>query len=92
MLWAPRLRRLKLPSDSVIRIHFRDVSDCYNAESVDEERLRRQVLGPRVPVSWFRNLEDANLDVLPIDGFDPWVSSDLVQNPIQETAGPLRYC
>ena len=29
-----------LPSDCVIRIHFRDVSDCYHAESVDEERLR----------------------------------------------------
>ena len=26
--WAPRLRRLILPSDCVIRIHFRDVSDC----------------------------------------------------------------
>ena len=38
--WAPRLRRLMLPSDCVIRIHFRDVSDCYHAYSVDEERLR----------------------------------------------------
>ena len=46
--WAPRLRRLMLPSDCVIRIHFRDVSDCYCAYSVDEKRLQRQVLGPRV--------------------------------------------
>ena len=29
--WAPRLRRLTLPSDCVFHIHFRDVSDCYCA-------------------------------------------------------------
>ena len=51
--WAPRLRRLMPPSNCVIRIHFRDVSDCYYAYSVDEERFQRQVLGPRVPVCWF---------------------------------------
>ena len=55
LLWAPRLRRLMLPSDCVTRIHFRDDSDCYYACSVDEDRSQRQVLGPRVPVSWFRN-------------------------------------
>ena len=76
------LLRLMLPSDCVIRIHFRNVSDCYYACSVDEKRLQRQVLGPRVPVSWFSNL----------DGFEPWVPSDLVQNPIQETVDPCRYC
>ena len=55
LLWDPRLRRLMLPSDYVIRIHFRDVSDCYYAYSVDEERPHWQVLGPRVPVSWLEN-------------------------------------
>ena len=70
LLWAPRLRRLMLPSDCVIRMHFLDVSDCYCAYSVDEERLHRQVWGRRVPVSWFRNLDDASLDLLPLDGFD----------------------
>ena len=33
-----------LSSDCVIRIHFRDVSDCSYDKSVDEERLQRQVL------------------------------------------------
>ena len=79
-------------SDCVIRTHFRDVSDCYNAERVDEERLQRQVLCPRVPVSWFRNLEDASLDLLPTERFEPWVSTDVVQNPIEETVDPRRYC
>ena len=67
---------------------FRDVSDCYYAESVDEKRLQRQ----RVPVSWFRNLDDASLDLLFFDGFEAWMYSDLVRNPIQETVDPRRYC
>ena len=78
-------------TNCVIRIRFRDVSDCYCAKSVDEKRLQRQVLGPRVPVSWFRNLEDASLALLLVEGFEPWVSIDLVQNPIQETVDPRRY-
>ena len=69
LLWAPRLRRLILPRGCVIRIHFRDVSDCYHACSLDEQRFFRQVLGPRVPVSWFRNLDDTSIDLLPINGF-----------------------
>ena len=67
--WAPRLRRLMLPSDRVIRFHFGDASDCYYAYSVDEQRLCRQVLGPRVLVSWFRNLDDTSIDLLPVDGY-----------------------
>ena len=47
-----------------------------------EERLQRQVLGPRVPVSWFRDLEGASLDLLPMTDFEPLVRSDLV--PIQK--------
>ena len=27
-----------------------------------------------------------------LDGFEPWGYSDLVQNPIQETVDPRRYC
>ena len=50
--------------ESVNRIHFRDVSDCYYAFCVDEERLQRQVLGPSDPVSRFRILGDASLDLL----------------------------
>ena len=42
-------------------------------------------------MSWFRNLDDASLDLLPLDGFEPWVYSDLVQNRIQETVDPRRY-
>ena len=50
------------------------------------------MLGLRVSVSRFRNLDDASLELFPLDGLEPWVSSDLVQNPIQETVDPCRYC
>ena len=55
--------------------------------------MRRGYTGKWVPVSWFRNLEDTSLDLLPIEGFEPWLSSNLVQNPTQETTvDPLWYC
>ena len=59
---------------------------------MDEKRLDLQVLGPRVPVSWFRVLDSANVDLLPVDGFEPWISSDLVQNPIHTAVDPHRFC
>ena len=34
----------------------------------------------------------ASLDLLPVEGFESCVSSDLVQIPHQETVDPLRYC
>ena len=53
--------------------------------------LFRQVLGPRVPVSWFRNLDDTSIDLLLVDVFEPWISSDIVQNPIQIAVDALRF-
>ena len=50
------------------------------------------MLGPRVPVSWFRNLDNASIDLLLVDGFEPWISSDLVQNSIQMEVDPRRFC
>ena len=43
-------------------------------------------------MSWFRNLYDTSIDLLPDDGFEPWISSDLVQNPIQIAVDPRRFC
>ena len=37
-------------------------------------------------------MDDASLDLLPFDGSEPWVCSDLVQNPFQETVDPRRHC
>ena len=90
--WAPRLRRIILPSDCVIRINFVTFRIVPTLTVWMKKRLDRQVLGLRDPVSWFRNLDDTSIDLLPLDGFEPWVSSDLVQNPSQETVDPRRYC
>ena len=54
--------------------------------------IQRQALGPRVLVSWFTNLDHTSLDLLPLDGFEPWLSNNVVQNPIQEEVDPCRYC
>ena len=43
-------------------------------------------------MSWFRDLDDASVDLLSVEGFEPWVSSDLVQNPIQMEVDPRRFC
>ena len=66
-----------LESVTCFGFHDSDVSCCqmivssafifvmfHYAYSADEERLQRQVLGPRVPVSWFRNLDDVSLDLV----------------------------
>ena len=59
---------------------------------MDGKRLDRQVLGPKVPVSWFRNLDDTSIDLLPVDDSEPCISSDPVQNPIQIAVDPRRFC
>ena len=43
-------------------------------------------------MSWFRNLDDASLDLLPFYCIEPWISSDLVQNPIQIAVDPRWFC
>ena len=85
-------RKTLTGTDSSVTADLGMVSDCPCAYRVDEKKLQRQVLGPRVPVSRFRNLDDASLDLLPLDRFELLVSGDLVQNPIQETGDPCRCC
>ena len=46
---------------------------------VDEERLHHQVIGPRVPRSWFRDLEHEAMDET--ESFDAWHSSNSSVNP-----------
>ena len=48
---------------------------------VDEERLKRQFIGLGVPESWFSDIDDESKDFLPINGFKPWLCSDLTNPP-----------
>lgn len=56
--YAPRLRRLRLRPGEVALIYARDLRHCFYVYGVGEERLARQVIGPRIPRSWLTSLEE----------------------------------
>ena len=58
--YAPRLRRVRMRDSQKLWFAKRDLANCFYLFRVDEERWPRQVLGPRIPRSWFEDLE--NLD------------------------------
>ena len=55
---------------------MRDMRNMYYTLAVDEERLMRQIIGPRVPLSWIDDLDNEALDYA--DDIDEWVRSDLI--------------
>ena len=90
--WVPRIQRHMLPSDCVIRINFRDVSDYHNACGVNKNDYSGKC--------WVRELRCPGLEIWTMRVstccllmvFEPWISSDLVQNPIQKAVDPRRFC
>ena len=48
---------------------------------VDDQRLKRQIIGPRVPEDWFSDLANESDDFLPNSAFKPWLNSDLTDPP-----------
>jgi hypothetical protein len=59
----------------VLRLSGRDLKDFYYLLEVDESRWSKQAWGPRVPKSWFEDLEDESKD--DCEEFDEWWASDL---------------
>jgi len=55
---------------------LRDVKDAFYLYEVEPERLRRQLIGPRLPLSWFSDLHNEDADVL--NSADPWCIDDLL--------------
>eukprot|EP00971_Amphidinium_carterae_P187688 3725056-Amphidinium_carterae.1 len=90
--YAPRLRRIVLKRGQGLWVGKRDLSNCFYLFRVDEARLGRQVIGPRVPRSWFDNVSDVELDFAP--DFECWCSSDLGLSAGEEGAqlDPASYC
>ena len=37
-------------------------------------------------------MDNTGVDLLPVDGFEPWISSDLVLKPIHTAVDPRRFC
>jgi len=56
-------------------VHLRDVRNCYYLYEVEEARFPKQIIGPRVPLSWFEDLEDESLD--DVEDCEPWLAADL---------------
>eukprot|EP00973_Karenia_brevis_P035837 4945856-Karenia_brevis.AAC.1 len=73
--YAPQLRKARLGKNEGLWIGKRDLSNCFYLFEVEEERLRRQVIGPRIPLSWLENLDDERCDDCAID--EHWWSNDL---------------
>ena len=55
---------------------------------VDDERLKRQIIGPRVPEDWFADLDNESKDFLPTTAFKPWLISDLTDPPTKPSRAP----
>ena len=87
---APRLRRLLIQKHQIARVSFRDISDCFYVFGVDEERLHRQVVGPRVPRSWFHDLENNEIDEKEV--FDAWHFPDLFPGSCNSSVIPQKFC
>ena len=85
--YGPRLRRVQLKSNQYLRASVQDLSNMYYMFKVSEERLKRQVVGPRVPVSWFQNLESEAEDFLPDASFmDAWHWADVRPRKLDRAA------
>ena len=73
--YAPRMRKVRLAKGQALWFGKRDLSNCFYLFRVDDDRLHRQVIGPRVPRSWLADLdnESADRDL----HFENWCASDL---------------
>ena len=86
--YAPMLKRILLKNGYSLRLNLRDVRDCPYLFQVGDERLKRQIIGPRVPEDWFSDLVNGSEDFLPNSAFKPWLSSDLTDPPSKPSREP----
>ena len=55
--------------------------------------MRKQVIGPRIPRSWFEHVDDENWNVVEPDDMESWVSQDLLETCASvEPVSELDYC
>ena len=76
--YGPRLRRIQLKPGEFLRTTVQDLHTMYYMFKVSDDRLRRQIVGPRVPRSWFADIADESLDFLSdSEPVEPWNWSDV---------------
>ncbi len=71
-----RFCRLILRDGMRIRFSIRDLSNFFHHLLTPSSRWPKQALGPRVPRSWFNNLDDIEADETN-DHIDDWFHDDL---------------
>ena len=86
--YAPMLKRILLKNGYSLRLNLRDVRDCPYLFQVGGERLKRQIIGPRVPEDWFSDLVNGSEVFLPNSAFKPWLSSDMTDPPSKPSREP----
>ena len=74
--YAPRLRRILLRHKHGLSISIRDIKNFFPILGVKKSRLHKQVIGPRVPLSWLENIADVELDDVDANVED-WMFCDL---------------
>ena len=86
--YTPRLKRILLKNGYSLRLNLRDACDCFYLFQVDDERLKRQIIRPRVPEDWFGDLDNESKDFLPTSAFKPWLSRDPTNPPDESNHVP----
>lgn len=72
---APQLRRIVFEPNQNIRIGKHDLSNVFYRIAADDVRRLKQLVGPRIPHSWFDDLDSTELDnVVP---HDSWYVRDI---------------
>ena len=84
--YGPRLRRVQLKPGEFLRTTVQDLHNMYYMFKVSDDRLRRQIVGPRVPISWFADIADESLDFLgDSEPVEPWNWSDVRPSSKRDT-------
>ena len=84
---AARFSRLLIPSSHAGVLSLRDLKDMYFIFGVPESRMQHQAWGPRVPGSWFHDLDNVECDDHTCEG--DWWEPDLQSN--STAIPPLDY-
>ena len=69
---------MQLRAGEMMACYTKDQRHTLFVFGVEDSRLARQVVGPRLPRGWYANLEDEALDDVPAGGFDSWWVPDVV--------------
>ena len=72
---------------------IRDTKDRFYLYEFPPSRVKKQLIGPRIPRSWLEHLDDESWDVVDTDEIESWVSEDLLKTCASvEPVSEPDYC